>query len=134
MITPRDICQPTTYAAIDPEAIAKYMVASGWRLIHEEDGQNIGIRWFRYALAPRWPNKELATNKNLPYALSRLHNAEQPGSIIGGGTVLRVGAKRHREYPKMNADILDDLELHENRWIGFIIEDILREQERLTRA
>ena len=124
MITPSEVHHPRTYADIDPEAIANYMMANGWRLIHEEDGKNVGIRWFRHKLAPRWSNRELATNKMMPFALSHLLGATEPGTIVGGGTVLRVGAKRYRDYPQKNADVLDDLELHENRWIGFIIEDI----------
>ncbi len=124
MIAPSEILRPQIYAELDPEAIARYLVANGWRCVHEEDGKFVGIRWFRHPLPPRWPNRELVTNRNIPFALSYLLGTNALEAIVDGGTILRVGAKRFRDYPQMNRHVLLDLEVHENRWIGFIISDI----------
>ncbi len=128
MLTPSEVAAAQTYARIDPDAIANYLVAHEWRFVHEEDGNRIGIRWFRHACAPRWGNVELITNRSIPFALSHVRGAGPVGTIVGGGTLLRVGAKRYPDYAQMNADVLSDLEVHEDRWIGLIIADIVRDQ------
>jgi hypothetical protein len=124
MIAPSDIFLPQIYADLDPEAIARYLVANGWKCIHEEDGKFLGIRWFRHPQPPCWRNRELITNRRIPFALSHLFDASALEMLVGGGTILRVGAKRFRDYPQMNRHVLLDIEAHENRWIGFIISDI----------
>jgi hypothetical protein len=125
MIAPSEIFQPQIYADLDPEAIAHYLVANGWKCIHEEDGKFLGIRWFRHPHPPLWRNRELITNRTIPFALSHLFDSGALETLIGGGTIVRVGAKRFRDYPQMNRHVLLDIEAHENRWIGFIISDIV---------
>jgi len=132
MIAPSDIFQPRMYADLDPEAIARYLVAKGWTYIHEEDGKFLGIRWFRHPQPPLWGNRELITNRTIPFALSHLFDTNALETLIGGGTILRVGAKRFRDYPQMNRHVLLDIEAHENRWIGFIISDILEFEAALS--
>ena len=132
MIAPSEIFQPQMYADLDPEAIARYLVAKGWKCIHEEDGKFLGIRWFRHPQPPLWRNRELITNRTIPFALSHLFDTSALETLIGGGTILRVGAKRFRDYPQMNRHVLLDIEAHENRWIGFIISDILELEAALS--
>jgi hypothetical protein len=124
MIAPSDVFRPQIYADLDPEAIAHYLVANGWKCIHEEDGKFLGIRWFRHPQPQRWPNRELITNRTIPFALAHLFDTSALETLIDGGTILRVGAKRFRDYPLMNRHVLLDIEAHENRWIGCIISDI----------
>lgn len=131
MIAPSEIHQPQLYADLDPETIARYLAGSGWTCIHEEDGKFLGIRWFRHPLPPRWRNRELVTNRTIPFALSHLFDTNPLETIVAGGTILRVGAKRFRDYPQMNRHVLLDIEAHENRWIGLIISDILALQAAL---
>lgn len=124
MITPSEIHQPRIYTEIDPETIAHYLVANGWKCIYEEDGRFLGMRWFHHPLPPRWPGRELVTNRTLPFALSHPHNDHQLRDFDGTGTLIRVGAKRFDHYPQLNRQTLLDLEVHQNRWIGHIITDI----------
>jgi hypothetical protein len=131
MLAPSEILQPRIYAELDPEAIARYLAAKGWRCVYEEDGRFIGIRWFRHPLPPQWPNRELVTNRTIPFALSHMQGTDALETIVGGGTIVRVGAKRYRDYPQMNRHVLLDIEVHENRWIGFIICEILAMEESL---
>jgi hypothetical protein len=124
MITPSEIHQPRVYTELDPEAIAHYLVANGWKCIYEEDGRFLGMRWFHHLLSPRWPDRELVTNRTLPFALSCRRDDNAPREFDDIGTLIRVGAKRLRDYPQLNRQTLLDLEAHENRWIGHIITDI----------
>jgi hypothetical protein len=133
MIAPSEILAPQIYLELDPEAIARYLLANGWRCIHEEDGKFIGIRWFRHPLPPRWRNRELVTNRTIPLTLSHQQGINGLEAIVDGGTILRVGAKRYRDYPQMNRQVLLDVEAHENRWIGFIISDIQQLEAAVAR-
>ncbi len=117
MLAPSEILQPKVYGELDPEAIARYLVANSWRCIHEEDGRFLGMRWFYHALPPQWAERELITNRRIPLVLKER-------AAHTRGTLLSVGASRHREFPQMNRHTLLDLEIHQNRWIGFIIADI----------
>ncbi len=124
MITPSEIHRPGVYTELDPEAIAHYLEAKGWKCIYEEDGRFLGMRWFQHPLTPRWPDRELVTNRTLPFALSHLRNENARRNGHETGTLIRVGAKRFRDYPQLNRQTLLDLEAHENRWIGHIIADV----------
>ena len=124
MISPSELRQPRVYTELDPEAIAHYLVANGWRCIYEEDGRFLGMRWFRHPLSPRWADRELVTNRTLPFALCDLRDDNTLCDVNDIGTLIRVGAKRFRDYPQLNRQTLLDLEAHENRWIGHIIADV----------
>jgi hypothetical protein len=124
MITPSEILDPRVYTELDPETIAHYMVANEWKCIHEEDGRFLGMRWFYHPRSPRWLNRELVTNRTIPFAVSHLRATSTPDNCDDIGTLIRVGARRFRDYPQLNRHTLLDLEAHENRWIGQIITDV----------
>jgi len=93
MISPSELHQPRVYTELDPEAIAHHLVANGWRCIYEEDGRFLGMRWFSHPHSPRWPERELVTNRMLPFALSR-RDDNTLREVDDIGTLIRVGAKR----------------------------------------
>jgi hypothetical protein len=113
-----------TYEAIDPEIIVRYLLANGWRCIYEEELQRAGVQWFHHPVAPRWKGKDLETNCMIPDALMYLFADNDLRTIVGGGTVIRIAPKRFADYGRCNVAALHDLEIHEIRWIGLIIEDV----------
>jgi hypothetical protein len=103
------------YADLDPNAVQAYLLTHGWVEISRDER---GIVAFRNPHPPIWSsNLPSSTLFVLPDDFETKYNLDYDSIVI-------IPPKRFRDYPQRIAETIADIERHEDRWRGAIIDDI----------
>jgi hypothetical protein len=125
-ILPSELKDPKTYEQLDPDWIITYLLENGWKLTYEQVPSR--VLWFAHPQTYAWPTDDPQSIFAIPNAIESYFWKDFDNVWhLKSGALIRVLTKLMRtDYAKNNKRILHDLEHHENRWKGHILEDLWR--------
>ena len=122
---PSQIATIATFEALDPERVIAYLLAHGWAPIHTCER---GIQWFRNPKRNRWSRsrrfgrEEVSSCTMIPSEVIDRYDVDRDA-------IVSVAPARFRDSPRNRSEVLADLERHEDRWRGEILEEMLSVDE-----
>lgn len=124
MIKPSDLLKSKTFDAVPAAKLSAYLLKTNWRVVTTEAN---GVTWFYHDKPPRikknyrWspPTEAYDTASNQPVTLH----------VLNHDYAVKIIPNIFADYGMHVSGLLNDLERHEDRWKGHILEDILSENE-----
>jgi hypothetical protein len=118
--SPSALLSLDTYLRVHPETWEKYLLSRGWEFVGAVEDE---VRWFYHPERPKFRrdrrHPEYESAYNIPTEITRDKRIDDPDFLV------KIVPMKFFDFPQRNAELLRDLERHEDRYAGQILVDIM---------
>ena len=124
MIKPSDLCDGKTFERVPAAKLRSYLLSRGWRVVGR-DGED-GSEFFYHDRRPVIVRSKKWMPAHEGYDCAFNIPREVYDTVEDPNFLVKIIPERYGDYGMHVSFLVGDLERHEDRWEGHILEDILK--------